>query len=284
MSDKASKPIVSVVIPTYNRPGLTVEAVESVLAQTFCDFEIVVVDDGSIDDTAEVVRQINDPRFRLLQIDHTGMPGYARNRGVENARGTKVAFLDSDDLWVPVKLERQIAVMLESSFSLVHTRELWLRDGREISQAGQSHRREGAIFEDSLRKCIIGPSTVMIERPLFERLGGFREDLEIAEDYELWLRLTCREEVGYIDTPFTVKRAGHGEQLSEKYGHIELFRIRALGDLLDSQFFPEELAEMARNEMARKCVIYAAGARKRGRIKEADRYEDLSRRYGAMSF
>ena len=132
------------------------------------------------------------------------------------------------------------------------------------------------IFTDALKKCIIGPSTVLMEKKLFREAGGFREDLEIAEDYELWLRITALEEVGYIDRPLTIKQAGHEGQLSEKYGHIEYFRIRGLRSLVEDSFFPEHLSGAARKELAAKCSIYAAGCRKRGRIREAEEYEKLA--------
>ena len=139
------------------------------------------------------------------------------------------------------------------------------------------------VFEDSLRKCIMGPSTVVMERALFEETDGFREDLQIAEDYEYWLRITARHEVGYIDEPLTIKRAGHGDQLSEMHGHIEYFRIQALRDLVEAGAFPVDLMQLAAAELARKCGIYAAGARKRGKHGEAGRYEADASRYEAQA-
>jgi len=160
-----------------------------------------------------------------------------------------------------------------------HTRELWLRNGRIISQAKQRHRRQGNVFEDSLVKCIIGPSTAMIGRSLYVESGGFRDDIEIGEDYEYWLRLTPRCDVGYVDLPLTVKRAGHSDQLSVKYGRIEYFRINALKGLVDGNFFDGANLGMARQELARKCAIYAQGARKRGKEGEACGYDELSSAY-----
>ncbi|HUX12352.1 MAG TPA: glycosyltransferase [Spirochaetia bacterium] len=278
-----SDPTVSVIIPTFNRSKLTIEAVGSVLRQSVRAAEIIVVDDGSTDGTAERLQEAA-PQLSVLRIPHCGMPGAVRNAGAGRARGALLAFLDSDDLWEPAKLARQIGFhQAQPGVRISHTREVWLRDGRIVSQQTQRHRREGDVFADALVKCMIGPSTVMLERALFEESGGFREDLEIAEDYELWLRIVDHEPVGYIDEPLTLKRAHGGEagdgQLSARYGQIEIFRIRALEDLLERDFFVRARAEVARAELARKCRIYAAGCRKRGKLEEAHLYELRSRSY-----
>ena len=302
-----SQPLVSVIIPTYNRAALLREAVDSVLAQSYAPLELIVVDDGSTDATAASLRSVRG--LRLVRQDHTGMPGQARNAGACVARGKYLAFLDSDDLWLPHKLAVQVAAAQAAGDAVNHTRERWLRAGRIVSQRGQRHRRSGDLFADSLRKCIIGPSTVLLRREVFERAGGFREDLQIAEDYELWLRLTARHPVGYVGRESVIKRAGHGDQLSERYGHIELFRLRALRDLLEHNgrqryesapahgraagsirpnawlegaaacFTPPQRAAGAA-ELARKARIYAAGCRKRGRDTEAAHYETLAQRWG----
>jgi glycosyltransferase involved in cell wall biosynthesis len=279
---------VSVIIPTYNRAGILCEAVRSVLAQTLRDLRLIVVDDGSTDDTLRRLGEFADSRLSCLPLEHRGMPGRARNAGAAAAEGRYLAFLDSDDLWLPEKLERQRRFFeADAQAKLCHTREVWLRGGREISQAGQRHRREGDIFRDALVKCVIGPSTVIVEKNFFERCGGFREDMEIAEDYELWLRMSFSSPVAYLDERLTIKRAGmqaRGEaaNLSEKYGHIEAFRIRALYDLIAGGAFaslPEKEA-LAREELVRKCGIYAAGCYKRGRPAEAREYEALAGRCG----
>ncbi|AEJ60375.1 glycosyl transferase family 2 [Spirochaeta thermophila DSM 6578] len=265
-------PLVSVVIPVHNRASLLEEALASVVRQTWRDLEVIVVDDGSEDGSAEVGERRG---ARVVRMAHCGRPGKVRNVGVEHARGDLVAFLDSDDLWEPEKLSRQMAVWegrAGEGIPLVHAREVWMRKGRIVSQAGQVHRREGDVFPWAVRKCIIGPSTVLMERRVFEDLGGFREDLEIAEDYEFWLRLTDRYPVAYLDEPVVVKRAGDWEQLSEKYGHIEVFRIMALKPLVDEDVFLPEHRGVAREELLRKCEVHARGARKRGRMEEAERF------------
>ena len=281
-------PLISVIIPTYNRAALLEEAVRSVFQQTLRDLEIIVVDDGSFDETSGVLRRLKRESCSgpgtlpivLLRQDHRGMPGQVRNFAAASASGEYLAFLDCDDLWKPEKLARQIGLFEENpDLRITHTRETWLRQEKEVSQKGQKHRREGDVFEDALEKCIIGPSTAMMKRSLYEEFGGFREDLEIAEDYEFWLRITASHLVGYIDQPLTVKRAGEWDQLSSKYGYIEIFRIQALRGLVDRNFFPGSKGKTARQVLSRKCEIYAKGCRKRDRVSEAERYEALAKQY-----
>jgi glycosyltransferase involved in cell wall biosynthesis len=304
--------IVSVVIPVWNRRELIAGAIDSVLSQELPPgwrLELIVVDDGSDDGTAEYLdTRFNseatsradgvptlagvdpcDERQPVVAVIHTprcGFPGAARNRGVAHASGELLAFLDSDDRWLPGKLRAQIPVHRPDSGDggidpfpgspvparLSHTREIWMRNGREVSQRTQRHHRAGDIFPDALVKCIVGPSTVMIDGDLYRSTGGFREDLEVAEDYEYWLRLLATTPVAYLDHPFTTKQAGDWEQLSEKYGEIERFRIAALRDLVVSGALTRDVA--ARRELARKLRVYAAGARKRGRRTEAAACEE----------
>jgi glycosyltransferase involved in cell wall biosynthesis len=271
--------LISVVIPTYNRKTYLAEAIRSVRAQSYRDWELIVVDDGSTDGTPTA---ISWEGIRYLRADHSGYPGRVRNIGARAARGAYIAFLDSDDLWKPEKLSRQAAFFRDHpDISLCHTREIWLRNGAVISQAGQRHKRSGNIFEDALKKCVIGPSTTVLTKNLFQQHGGFHPGLEIAEDYELWLRICSVEEVGYIDEALVVKRAGHGDQLSERYGRIEFFRLAALRENIERRVFRGYNRKLALEEMSRKCRIYAAGCRKRGREREAAEYSALAEEYEA---
>ncbi|MDX9801680.1 MAG: glycosyltransferase family 2 protein [Spirochaetia bacterium] len=289
------KPSVSVIIPVFNRTELLLEAVSSVVAQSFRDFELVIVDDCSSEELRSAVLEIpgiGEITLKYIRLDkHSGMPGFVRNRGAEKAEGDYLAFLDSDDIWMPEKLEKQFEVIagkavtgralqnISVKYEICHTREKWVRDGKPVSQAFRKHKREGDIFEDSLLKCIVGPSTVMMGKSLFEKYGGFREDLEVAEDYELWLKVTSENRILYIDEMLTVKRAGDWEQLSEKYGQIEIFRIKALKGLLENSFFTREREDAAAKVFRVKCLIYAAGCRKRGKDEEAEFYENLALGY-----
>lgn len=278
---KTDLPVVSVIIPVYNRFEMAKEAVVSVIGQTYRDLELIIVDDGSIDMTPLLpTYYADDLRVKYIRLTHSGMPGLVRNRGVDIAQGKYIAFLDSDDLWTAEKIDMQLKYLTKNpSCRIVHTRETWIRNGKTVSQAGFNHKRFGDIFQDALEKCIIGPSTVLMEKSLYSELGGFDEDLEIAEDYELWLRLCNSNFVGYIDKPLITKRAGHDDQLSEKYGQIEIFRIRGLQSLVEQKYFSPENQKLAEQELVRKCRIYAAGCRKRNKDDEAEIYQSVAARY-----
>ncbi len=282
-------PLVSVIVPTYNRYGFLKEALSSVWSQSYESIELIVVDDGSSDGTGEWCRDLKNRNFKYIKISHCGLPGKVRNVGIGASNGDFIAFLDSDDIWETSKIKKQVFLMKDKSNCIIsHTRERWIRNGMEVSQSKQRHKREGNIFKDALVKCIIGPSTVMVKRELFDVVGLFNEELEIAEDYELWLRVTSMFDVCYIDKPLTVKRGGHGDQLSEKYGQIEVFRIRALKvfltwflnrkDRIDTERKEMVLCETYR-ELARKCNIYAKGCFKRGKLEEGNRFAMESEKY-----
>jgi len=283
-------PLVSAIIPVYNRPDHIVEAVRSVLDQTWRPLELIVGDDGSDDMTHTAVASLTEEanmkgiRLKLLDLEHVGCPGAVRNSCAAEAEGRYLAFLDSDDLWLPEKIARQMTLFLEDEACLIaHTREEWNRKGRVVSQAGMKHRRSGDLFTDALKKCIIGPSTVMIRRDYYLESGGFRADLEIAEDYEYWLRVTAEHPVAYLEEPLTVKRAGHNDQLSEKYGQIEIFRIRGLKDLVDRTFFQGWKQESAARELSRKCLVYGRGCMKRDKAEEGQVYLDQAGFYEVLA-
>ena len=271
-------PLVSVIIPTYNRAALVAEALASVQAQTFRDFEIVVVDDGGTDGTWEVL----SARQEIRVLRHPARRGVsaARNSGIAAARGQWLAFLDSDDLWLPDKLARQISFLEGRPELLIcQTDETWVRRGVRVNKPLSHRKVAGRIFLPSLARCMISPSAVMVHRRLLQDHGGFDETLPAAEDYDLWLRLTWRYEVGLVDEPLVIKRGGHPDQLSGQWG-LDRFRIRALVKLLAEPDLPEPYARAARRTLAAKSAIYAQGCDKRGRQTEAAWYRNLSRAAG----
>jgi glycosyltransferase involved in cell wall biosynthesis len=269
-------PRVSVIIPTYNRTALVQEAVASVLAQTYRDFEVVVVDDGSTDGTTAALAD-----YQEVQVHrHRRRRGVAaaRNTGVAAARGQWLAFLDSDDLWLPDKLTRQMAHLdNQPGLWLSQTDETWVRRGVRVNKPVSHRKVGGRIFGPSLKRCMVSPSAVILHRRLLEAHGGFDESLPAAEDYDLWLRLTWRYEVGLVATPLVIKRGGHADQLSRQWG-LDRWRIRALIKLLNEPDLPEPYAQAARRTLAAKCAIYAQGCDKRGKSVEAAFYRELGER------
>ena len=272
----AAQPGLSVIIPTYNRAPLVKEAVASVLAQTWRDFEVLVVDDASRDGTAEALAAFGS-RIRLLRSPSRLGVAAARNLGISAARGQWLAFLDSDDLWRPEKLARQMAYLAGlPELVLCQTEETWERQGLKVNQP-RSHRKIGGwIFFQSLERCLVSPSAVILHRTVFQEHGGFDEGLPAAEDYDLWLRLSWRYQIGLLPEALVIKRGGRDDQLSAQWG-LDRFRIRALLKLLDDPGLPAPEALAARRTLAHKCAIYAQGCEKRDRLEEAGVYRGLGR-------
>jgi glycosyltransferase involved in cell wall biosynthesis len=277
MKTKAIPPLVTVIIPTYNRAWCLQEAADSVLAQEFKDFELIVVDDGSTDATAALLAAYGD-RVRVLRQANRGVSA-ARNAGIAAARGKLIAFLDSDDIWLPRKLSAQVHFFQSHPDALIHqTEELWVKNGRRVNPGQRHRKRNGMIFAPSLELCLVSPSAVMVRRALFDRVGLFDESLPACEDYDLWLRVSCRFPVHLLETPLIVKRGGHADQLSRAWG-LDKFRIAAICKLLEGDRLTLAQRRAAAAILKRKCRVYAGGCRKRGRSAEAEHYEQLAGGY-----
>jgi glycosyltransferase involved in cell wall biosynthesis len=264
-------PEVSVIIPTYNRRAMLLEAIDSVLAQSAQVFELIVIDDGSTDGSAEYLASLAET-IRFERIDHRG-PAAARNRGVAIARAPLVAFLDSDDLWAPMKLKRQLAFMRANpGCAISQTGEIWIRNGRRVNPGMRHRKRAGDIFIDSLRTCLVSISAVIMRTDLFRAMGGFDESMDAAEDYDLWLRILIDHEIGLLDEPLVKRRGGHPDQTSATTPALDRFRILALTKLLAD----DRLSATRRNSVVEvleeKCRIYAGGLQRRGRVDLAKFY------------
>ena len=263
------------------------DAIASVLAQRGVALELIVIDDGSTDGTwddlygGELARLLRGaPPGCRVAIDRIGGrgPAAARNRGAELATGDYLAFLDSDDIWAPHKLDRQLAYMqAHPQYPLVQTEEIWIRDGRRVNPGLRHRKRAGDIFEPSLHLCLISLSAVMMRSELFREAGGFDQQMLACEDYDLWLRILRRDPVGLLDEPLVTRRAGHPGQLSTQLA-LDRFRIRAMVKLLAvCALTPHQKLAVA-EVLAGKCRIYANGLRRRGRAQEFGLYSDLGRR------
>ena len=272
-------PKVSVIIPTYNRLPMLKEAVDSVLAQDFEDVELIVVDDGSTDATAEEIKRYGE-RVRLLQHFKNRGVSAARNRGILHARGKYLAFLDSDDLWVKGKLKIQVAFLDDNPhYPLCYTDEIWIRRGRRVNPKFKHSKYSGWIFEKCLPLCIISPSSAMMRKTLFSKAGLFDEALPVCEDYDFWLRVSARFPIFFINRKLIIKRGGHPDQLSQRSWGNDRYRVIALEKLLSEPSITPEERERVLEEMKRKCHILSKGFLKRGNEQEGRRYQEIMRRY-----
>lgn len=271
---------VSVIIPTHNRRAFVLEAVASVLAQRHCEPEIIVVDDGSTDNTNAALRALGD-RIRYVYQEARGVAA-ARNAGARLAGAEWLAFLDSDDLWRPDKLASQLEFHRhEPTVPISQTDEVWIRNGVRVNACRHHEKPSGDIFLPSLRRCLVSPSAVIMRRQLFFDLDGFDESLPVCEDYDLWLRASARVPVGLVASPLVIKRGGHADQLSRRFWGMDRFRVAALVRLLASGSLSGSRRAAVLEVLQQKCAILAVGARRRGRYEEAERYLDLARVVGS---
>lgn len=269
--------LISIIIPAYNRGWIIKEAIDSVLAQIFDNFELIVVDDGSTDNTLEVLSTYRD-KIKVIKQNNRGVSA-ARNKGIISSAGNYIAFLDSDDLWLPGKLKKQFEFLNDNPEALIcQTEEIWLRNGKRVNQ-GKRHKKEsGMFFEKSLELCMVSPSAVMMKKNLFNIVGLFDETLLSCEDYDMWLRINCQYPIFLIDTPLIVKRGGHFDQLSSMHS-LDKYRIKSIIKLVNSNLLSENQQKAAVKILKKKCHVYAQGCQKRGRIDEAEEYIRLSENF-----
>ncbi|MCP3901959.1 MAG: glycosyltransferase family 2 protein, partial [Desulfobacteraceae bacterium] len=213
MKTDHKKPLVSAIIPTFNRGWIISEAVESILDQDYPNIETIIIDDGSTDDTYKKLFPYLD-RITYIKQENKGVSA-ARNLGINNSTGKFIAFLDSDDLWTKEKISCQIDFFKNNPDAMIcQTEEIWIRNGKRVNPKYKHKKLSGMIFEPSLELCLVSPSAVMIKRKLFEIAGLFDENLPACEDYDLWLRISATLPIFLIDTPCTIKKGGHADQLS----------------------------------------------------------------------
>ena len=272
--------LITAIIPTYNRAAHLERAIGSVLAQRLACDELIVVDDGSTDQTQALLARLAAGApipIRVLRQENRGAAA-ARNLGIRMARGSLLAFLDSDDWWLPGKLAVQAAAMEARPELLIsHTREIWHRGGQRVNQKKKHDPPDGDVFAASLGMCVVGMSTVVARRQFFDRYGLFDEDLPCCEDYDLWLQAGSREPFLLVPQPLTGKEGGRPDQLSEIHRMgMDVFRIRSLGKLLESGVLTPGQQQAARAELIRKCLIYGQGCVKHGRPEEGARYLALA--------
>ena len=253
---------ISVIIPTYNRKNTLPRAVESVLNQAYKPVEIIVVDDGSTDGTKEWFSEMYPLVHYIYQVN-SGV-SLARNTGINSARGDWIALLDSDDEWLPDKLELQVKLLQNNAeLRFCHTNEIWIRNGVRINQMKKHQKYGGNIFKKCLDICRISPSSSLFHTSVIKDVGLFDESLDVCEDYDLWLRITAKYPVLFLDQPLIKKFGGHTDQLSRVFGGIEQYRIRSLEKILTSKSLSGSQSEAAKDMLIHKLQIYAKGLKKR---------------------
>ncbi len=267
----------SVVIPAYDRKSQLQRAIRSVLAQIWAPAQIIVVDDGSTEGLAAL--EALHPTVEVISIKHAGVSA-ARNVGIAASRCEWIAFLDSDDEWLPLKLQAQAEwLRAHPDCLIVHCDEIWVRNAVRVN-ARQRHKKSGGwIFDRCLPLCVVSPSAAVVHQDVFRDVGVFDERLPACEDYDLWLRISYRYEFGYVDQPLVVKYGGHPDQLSRKYVAMDRFRIAVLVKLLETQNLSAQYRRLAIAELNRKIQIYANGAAKRARFDEAAQYHALASKF-----
>jgi glycosyltransferase involved in cell wall biosynthesis len=270
--------MVSIIIPTHNRKAFVLEAVGSVLAQTLEDYELIVVDDGSVDGTGEALKKYED-RLHYLFQENQGVSA-ARNCGLAHSQGEFIAFLDSDDLWLPKKLAIQVFFMDQHpEAQICYTDEIWIRGGVRVNPKKRHAKYSGKIYPQCLPLCIISPSSALMRRSLFGEVGVFDPRLPVCEDYDLWLRVAARFPVFFIPQKLIVKRGGHPDQLSRRHWGNDRYRVMALTKILETGLLIPELREFTIRELHRKVRVLITGYLKRGKEKEVKDLEERLEHY-----
>ncbi len=268
--------MISVVIPVYNRLEQVTTAIQSVFAQSYSDFELIVVDDGSTEDLSSVKFLVESSGHIFIRTKNMGV-SHARNTGVRNSSGKYLAFLDSDDEWLPEKLKTQYDYLSNHpEIRICQCEEKWIRNGKFVNPKLIHKKPSGYIFLESLELCLISPSSVMLERVLFEEVGGFNERLVVCEDYDLWLRITKDYDVTTLSEQLVVKYGGHEDQLSYSQVAMDRFRIYSLLLLLKSGKLSLSQQEAVLKTLLKKSSVVANGARKRFEPFRASVYEKVA--------
>ena len=265
---------ISVIIPTYNRCDLLKRAINSVIKQTITPKEIIIVDNGSTDQTYQMVSSLF-PEINYFIEKKRGVSA-ARNKGILESKSKWIAFLDSDDAWKPTKLEKQIefSIFNQDKYRIIHTDETWYRNKKFLNQLKKHKKSGGNIFKNSLQLCCISPSSVVLKKQIFEEYGLFDENLEVCEDYDMWIRITSKEEVGFLDSPLVLKYGGHSDQLSKKFWGMDRFRIKSLEKNLKNEHFSKSQKINVLDTLIEKLTIVSDGALKRGNKEIFKKYND----------
>ena len=274
------KTIVDIIIPVFNRASYLDRSIQSIFNQQFKKYTLWVVDDGSTDSTPKILKNwqkvfpIN--QMKVITLSKNYGVSTARNQGIQAGKAPWLAFLDSDDEWKKEKLFQQIEwINKHPQYPLIHTEEIWIRNGKRVNPKKKHQKRGGRIFIHNLELCRISPSSTMIQRSFLNQIGVFREDFPVCEDYELWLRACSQTEVGFINAPLIIKYGGHSDQLSKKYKAMDEWRVRALSSHLNNLLISKKEKKELVNILNKKCRILLNGYKKHNNYKNQKEIEKI---------
>ncbi len=269
---------VSAIIPTYNRRHSLGRAIDSVLRQSSPVDEIIVIDDGSSDGTAEFI-EITYPTVILIRQANQGVSA-ARNAGIKQAKNDWIALLDSDDDWLPDKMAAiREAHTRQPEFLLYHSDEIWIRNGVRVNAMHKHRKGGGWIFPNCLPLCVISPSAAVINRQLLLEKGLFNESLPACEDYDMWLKICHQHPVVFVEKPLITKYGGHDDQLSRAFIAMDRFRILAIDNLLENAPLNPDYEALSIQTLNSKLEILLAGAHKHGNQALIDVFAPLQRKW-----
>jgi len=267
---------IDVIIPTYNRVTVLDRAIESVLEQSCQDFKIIVVDDGSTDQTAELLKKYHThPKIQILHQENKGVSA-ARNYGIQSSQSPWICFLDSDDQWLKDKLKRQVEFIQKNpTCKFLHTEEIWIRNNVRVNPKKKHNKNSENLFLRSLEFCLISPSTVLMKRSLFELYGPFNENLLVCEDYDLWNKILSRINVDFLSEALVIKHGGHQDQLSTQYIAMDSFRIKSLFELYQQEDIKKKNKIIIAEVIKRKANILLKGYKKYNKIELLKELQEL---------
>lgn len=272
---------ITAIIPTYKRPQQSLRALESVLCQTYPCKEVLFIDDASGDETVSTLTHyINKNNLDHVKIiEHSANSGVsaARNTGIRNANCNWLAFLDSDDEWLPEKLNMQKKSLEQSGLLFSHTDEFWKRNNKEVKKKSKHKKHGGFVFADCIKMCFIGPSTSLMHKILFNKIGLFDENMRLCEDYDLWLRLSSQFEIGYVDQKLIIKHGGHADQLSLSKS-LDFYRLYALSKHFKSSILTKGQQDLVNKAFFDKAKIFKAGCIKHNNMELLKKTEELEKK------
>lgn len=267
--------MISIIIPTFNRGPFLARAIRSVREQTFQDWELIVVDDGSEDESQAIVEEFQDHRIRYLYQKQRGVSA-ARNAGIDLSRFPWICFLDSDDHWQPAKLHRQMEELeRRPRYRIIYTDEIWIRNGKRVNPRKIHRKYSGWIYHRCLPLCIISPSSVLLHRTILDQEGFFDEDFPVCEDYEMWLRISSRHPIFFLEEPLIVKVGGHSDQLSRSLWGLDRYRLQALVKICSAGHLTPQQERWTTRQIVEKLAILATGFANRGKAAEAANYRKM---------